>query len=395
MSQLVMEKINQAIEILEQNQIDLWLVFVRETMAGSDPVLPLIYGHDLTWQSALIFTRTGERIAIVGRFEAETARRVSGYTKIIPYDDSIRPKLLYILEQFNPSNIAINFSLNDVLADGLTHGLYQVLTGYLQGTPYLDRLISAEHLISALRGRKMPGELARIRAAVELTEGILAEAFGYAKIGMSEYEVSDFLHRKLVEFNVAPAWEIENCPIVNSGPDSPAGHAGPSQLAIAPGHILHIDFGVMKDDYCSDIQRVAYFLRSGERRAPKEVQHGFDTVVSAIQVAVDAMKPGIAGVEIDAITREYVIKRGYEEFKHATGHHLGRLAHDGAGIIGPPWERYGDTPNYKLESSQVYTIEPSLFVPGYGIIGIEEDVLVTENGTKYLSTPQVELILLG
>lgn len=129
MSQLILEKMDQAIEILKEKQIDLWLVFVRETMAGGDPVLPLIYGHDLTWQSNLIFTRTGERIAVVGRFEAETARRDGGYTQVIPYDQSIRDELVNILEKINPSNIAINYSINDVQADGLTHGLYQVLRG--------------------------------------------------------------------------------------------------------------------------------------------------------------------------------------------------------------------------------------------------------------------------
>ncbi len=394
MSQLILEKMDQAIEILKEKQIDLWLVFVRETMAGSDPVLPLIYGHDLTWQSALIFTRTGERIAVVGRFEAETARSIRGYTQIIPYDQSIRQELVNILQNFNPSNIAINYSLNDVLADGLTHGLYQVLTEYLEGTPYIERLISGENLISALRGRKTPDEMARIRTAVQLTEKIFTQTFGYAKTGMSEEYISEYMHRKLVENNVGAAWEYENCPIVNTGPESHAGHVGPSQLTIQQGHILHIDFGVLKDEYCSDLQRVAYILRPGESTAPEIVQHGFDTVVGAIHAAVKAMRPGIPGKDIDAVAREYVIRRGYEEFKHATGHQIGRLAHDGAGVIGPLWERYGDTPNYELESTQVYTIEPSLFVPGYGIIGIEEDVLVTNYGADYLSTPQVELILI-
>jgi Xaa-Pro aminopeptidase len=395
MDQLIQEKVDQAIEILRETEVDLWLTFVRETMAGSDPVLPLIFGHDLTWQSALIFAQTGERIAIVGRFETETVKRTGAYTQIIPYDQSLRQELILALQKLNPSKIAINYSKNDVLADGLAHGLFQVLMDYLEGTPYSERLISAEEIISALRGRKTSAEQAHIRAAINVTQNIFKDTFAYAKPGMSEADISDFMHRQLTDLSIGAAWEYENCPIVNTGPDSPVGHVGPSQLTIQFGHILHIDFGVKKNEYCSDIQRVAYVLRPGENKAPPEVQHGFDTVVRALQAAVDAMKPGIPGKDIDAVAREIVTQAGYPEFKHATGHHLGRLAHDGAGVIGPLWERYGDTPNYLLESGHVYTIEPSLFVDGYGIIGIEEDVLVTESGAEYLSDPQVELLYIS
>jgi Xaa-Pro aminopeptidase len=103
----------------------------------------------------------------------------------------------------------------------------------------------------------------------------------------------------------------------------------------------------------------------------------------------------MAGKEVDAIARRTITGAGYPEYKYATGHHLGRLAHDGAGVLGPEWERYGNTPNLLLEPGQVYTLEPGVNVDGYGYLGIEEDVLVTESCAEFLSDPQIELILKG
>lgn len=391
--QLVIEKVTQAIEILQEMQVDAWLTFVRETPASGDPVLPLIYGHDLTWQSALILTRQGERIVILGHFEAETAQRTGAYPVVIPYHQSIQPALLETLDRLQPGQIAVNYSANDVLADGLSHGMYLILQNLLDGTPWSTRLISAEKIIAALRGRKTPAEVKRIQNAVDTALQIYDQTFDYAAPGMCEQEIARFMHDKLDAYGVKPAWEVNSCPAVNAGPDSPVGHSGPTGIVLQAGHILHFDFGVKQDDYCSDIQRVMYFMKPGETRAPEPVQHGFDTVVHAIQAAAQVMKPGVLGKDVDAVARKVIVQAGYPEYMYATGHHLGRLAHDGAGVLGPEWDRYGDAPRYPLELGQVYTIEPGLAVPGYGYIGIEEDVIVTEAGAKFLGRPQTEIIL--
>lgn len=393
MTTLIQEKIEQSIGILQEYDKDLWLTFVRETSALADPVLPLIYGSDLTWQSALIITQTGRRIAIVGRFEAETALRTEAYEDVIHYDEEISPLLLKILEEVNPNQIAINFSLNDPGADGLSHGMYQVLSGFLEGTDFSKRLVSAEDVISALRGRKTHIEVDRIRRAVSTTNEIYGETFEIIQPGMREDQIAAFMHDQITQRCLDSAWDWDHCPTVNAGPNSPIGHVGPTDIEIQPGQLLHFDFGVRENEYCSDIQRVVYFLAPGETKPPDAVQHGFETIVNAIQKTVDSMAPGMTGLQVDNIARSYVTTAGYPEYKYATGHHLGRDAHDGGGVLGPLWERYGDLPNRVLEPGNVYTVEPGLAVPGYGYIGIEEDVLITETGAEFLGLPQTQFIL--
>jgi Xaa-Pro aminopeptidase len=272
--------------------------------------------------------------------------------------------------------------------------MYEFLREYLAGTPFADRLVSAEPVINAMRGRKTETELARIRRAVEITDEIYKKTFDFIKAGMTEIEVGEYMHQLAREYGVGLAWPAENCPAVNSGPDSPVGHNGPTTIKIEPGHVIHFDFGVKYDDYCSDIQRMAYVLREGETEAPPEVQRGFITVRTAIEKAREFMKPGATGNSIDVISREVLVDSGYPEYPYALGHQLGRVAHDGGALLGPLWEKYGDSPNQKLEVGQVYTLEPGLAVPNYGYIGLEEDVVMTDIGAEFLGESQREIVLI-
>ncbi|MFN8402700.1 MAG: M24 family metallopeptidase [Anaerolineales bacterium] len=352
---LIQEKVSQAIDILKEQKTDLWLTFVRETSGVRDPALDFLIGdNDLTWLSALILTRKGEKIAIVGNLEAEAVRQLNVFDEILGYDSAVSGLLRDTIARLNPDGIAVNTSRNNVHADGLTHAMYEFLKEYLAGTPYADRLVSAEPIINALRGRKTPTELERIRKAVEITNEIYEKTFAFIKVGMTEIEVGEYMLKLAKEFGVGLAWPQENCPAVNSGPNKVVGHNGPTDIRIERGHIVHFDFGVKYEGYCSDIQRVGYVLREGETEAPVEVQRGFITIRTAIEKSREAMKAGVTGNSIDVISREVVEDSGYPEFMHALSHQLGRVAHDGGALLGPLWEKYGDSPNQTGTRSGVH-----------------------------------------
>lgn len=392
---LIQEKTTQAVEILKEQDTDLWLTFVRETSGVRDPVLDFLIGeNDLTWHSAIILTKGGEKIFIVGNLEKEAIARMNVYTGIIGYDKSIKENLRETILRLEPKQIAVNTSRNNVHADGLTHSMYEELLETLAGTHYANRIVSAEPVINAMRGRKTKAELALIQKAVEITDEIYKKTFAFTKVGMTEIEIANYMHGLMKEYGVGYAWSHENNPAVNAGPNKAIGHTGPTDIRIEPGQVIHFDFGVKYEGYCSDIQRIAYVLREGETEAPPEVQRGFITVRTAIEKSREAMKPGVTGNAIDTIAREIVTDSGYPEYMYALGHQLGRVAHDGGALLGPHWEKYGDSPNQKLENGQVFTIEPGLAVPNYGYIGLEEDVVLTEGGAVYIGDPQRQIILL-
>ena len=396
MTNLILEKVNQAVEILNEKDTDLWLTFTRETSLGGDPILPVIYGESgLTWPSAVLISRSGERIVILGHFEAENARLTGAFTQVIPYHQGISQVLRQTITRLHPRQIAVNTSLSDPLADGLTYGMHCTLTEILSASEYAGRLVSAEGIIAALNGRKTAGEVSLIQAAVAETEAIFAETFAFVRPGMSEQEIAAFVHAGVTHRGLAPAWTPDGCPMVNAGPDSPVGHSAPTGLILAPGQLLHFDFGVRKDGFCSDVQRVLYFLAAGETQPPPAVQSAFNAVVRAVQAAAKAMQPGVPGMQVDAAARAVITSAGYPEYLYATGHQLGRHAHDGGGLLGPLWERYGSAPTLPLEVGQVFTIEPGVMAPGYGYVGLEEDVLVTAEGAQFLTRPQTELIVKG
>ncbi|MBV7334696.1 Xaa-Pro peptidase family protein [Chloroflexi bacterium TSY] len=389
--QLIDEKLTQATVILQELDIDLWITLVRETAMQPDPALDLIFGGDLTWQSAFLITQTGERIAIVGHFDSANLHELGVYSKVSGYHQGIRDSLIAELERLQPRTIAINYSENDVGADGLSYGMYRNLLSYLEGTPYQERLVSAERINFALRGRKSQAEVERIRKAIATTERLFDEVEAFAKPGMTQREIASFVHQRIDALGLDYAWPKPFNPIVTCGPDSATGHAAPGDVILQKGHLLHMDLGVRQDDYSSDLQRMWYVLDDGESEAPAEVQRAFSVVASAIEMGGEHLKPDVPAWQVDEVAREFIVDHGYPEFMHAFGHMMGRVAHDGGTVLGPRWEKYKGICELPVEIGNIFTLELHVMVEDRGMMSLEEDVLVTEAGVEYLSTPQKQL----
>ncbi len=392
---LIREKVDQAAQILRELDMDCWITFVRETGIMRDPMLDYLIRSDVTWHSAFIITRTGETYALVGQMDTPSIEDLGVYTEVLGFVEGIKEPLLTTLRELKPRSIAVNYSPTSEICDGLTHGMFLTLKGLLGEIGYDDRLISSERVCSLLKARKTPDEIARINKAIEHTLEIFALVSSYIQPGRTEKEIAAFMLQEVEKRRLGLAWDRSHCPAVFTGPATAEAHYRPTDRSVERGHILNMDFGVRYQSYVSDLQRTFYVLEPGETQAPPEVQRGFDTIVEAIRAAASALKPGVRGVDIDRIAREYIVSRGYEEFPHGLGHQVGRFAHDGTALLGPAWEKYAAKPFEIIEEDMVFTLEPRLKVPDRGVVTVEEMVLVTASGAEFLSSAQTELILIS
>ena len=392
--EMIIEKQKQAVEILKEKNIDMWITFVRESSNIPDPMMEMLVGTNCTWQSAFIIHKSGDTVAILGSLDVPNMEEVGTFKEVKGYLKSVKDTLIETLDKYKPNKIAINFSRSSNLADGLTHGMYLELMDHLKDTEYKERLVSSEEIVAALRGRKSQSELEIMKEAVTETLKIFDEAGKFIKAGVTEKDIAEHMKKIVNERGFGLAWAEDYCPSVFTGPDTAGAHAGPTDRTVKPGHVLNIDFGINHKGYCSDLQRTWYILKEDETEAPEEVLRGFNVIKESIQEAAKVVKPGVKALEADKVARDYITSKGYDEYPHALGHQIGRMAHDGGALLSPEWERYGNLPYMEIEENQVYTIEPRLTIDGYGIATIEEEVVVTKNGAEFISQPQKEIYLI-
>ena len=241
------------------------------------------------------------------------------------------------------------------------------------------RLRPESGLIRKLRLIKDDDELAHLRHACRIVNHVFECVCDSIVPGISERDLMLDLEWRIRKDHGA---EIAFPSIAVSGPRSAMPHGQPSERLIQPGDFVTLDFGARWRGYCSDITRTIII---GPPDAAQQEVYG--VVQAAQRNAVNAIKPGIAGKDIDAVAREYIANAGYgDRFGHGLGHSIGLEVHDGPGLAA--------TSDVVLEPGMVLTVEPGIYIPEWGGVRIEDDVLVTPDGHEALTQAEHDLIVL-
>jgi Xaa-Pro aminopeptidase len=257
--------------------------------------------------------------------------------------------------------------------DHLTVGLLEALTQKLPSRATTEPV--AGH-IEKLRMVKDESEIALIRNSVRINSLALDAALKRLKPGMTEAEFAaeiDYRSRRLGAER--PAFDT----IVAAGERAALPHAQPGAAKIDTGMLL-IDMGAFCDGYASDMTRMAYLGKATPR-----YKQAYKAVLEAQLAAIDAVKPGATALGVDRVTRRTLKAHNLDkEFVHSTGHGLGLEIHEGP--------RIGRKDKTKLSAGMVITIEPGVYIEGWGGIRIEDTVLVTDSGCEVLTPTSKHLL---
>jgi Xaa-Pro aminopeptidase len=236
-------------------------------------------------------------------------------------------------------------------------------------------LVPSPEILKPLRMVKTPDEVAKIKAACGLADACLLHVMRLLRPGVREYDIAleiEFYFRR-------QGAEVGFPPIVASGPNSARPHAAPGDRPLQRGDFVTIDLGARLDGYCSDITRTYVVGRADGRQ--REV---YGQVLKALEESTQALAPGVTGADVDARAREVLDEIGLaRHFGHGLGHGLGRAVHDVGSLSG----RSTDV----IEVGQVWTVEPGVYIEGFGGVRIEDDVLVTADRPVVLNTAAKEL----
>jgi Xaa-Pro aminopeptidase len=389
-------------EAMKSAGVDAWIIICREN--NNDPIAHHIGGENAGGTALFLFFLDNDRVhsvvfSPIG--EATALADLKIHDEVIPVErgsSAIEDASTYIQEK-NFKKIAVNFSEENALSDGLSYTQKLSLENALGAQA--NSLVSSDDLIYEWLTIKLPEEVEIMTKAAELTSQWQYEAYAEVTPGKStDADIAKFLKNKMEQYGVSDAWHPDQNPNVTSGPDR--GHSHATDKIIMPGDVIQIDFGIrVWDMWVSDIQRFAYVLQEGETKAPDSVQYYFESSIGGNRIALAAMKPGVLGYQVDKAQRDWMAERGSEYVMWSTGHPVGYVAHDigpnlGGGLLPDPSVRPAAIK--PLKEGMLFAFDGfhawKLPEGGTKTMSVEETAVVTKDGARYLIKPQDELILI-
>ena len=296
--------------------------------------------------------------------------------EIVPVERTYDETLVALVKKLQPKRLGIEGSQVPVnRANELTRRIGSAA-----------EIVPTESIVERLRIIKDAHEIEMLRRGAQLLSPVAADIINDAKAGMKEQELA-----AKIDWRIKSAG-FERCSfetIVASGPNSALPHAHPGERVLREGDLVVLDFGGVYGGYCVDLTRT---VALGQPDA--EMARVYEAVLEAQRAAIAAVKPGVRAGDIDAAARSTLARHGLAEaFGHSTGHGLGVEIHE-TPRIGPRREAIGDEPappDEAIEPGMVFTIEPGAYLPGWGGVRIEDDVLVTSDGVEVLTNVPTSL----
>lgn len=257
----------------------------------------------------------------------------------------------------------------------LAYSSFEKLAGAVKA-----ELVATQGLVESLRKVKDSDELATMLKAARVTDTVFGEIVKEIRPGLTETELAariDFLLRR--RSTDIPAFKT----IVASGERASLPHAHPSEKKLARGDLLTMDFGASVDGYCADLTRTVVVGKAGAKE--REI---YQIVLDANLRALAGIKAGVKGNEADTLAREHIEAKGYgERFGHGLGHGVGLEVHEEP--------RLSQKNTETLEAGMVATVEPGVYIPGWGGVRIEDLVVIEDQGCRLLSAAPKQLIEIG
>lgn len=348
---------------LTDNQIDTFLVLTEANrrylsgFTGEDTMFNESAGALLITQDALILA-TDSRYTLQAESEAPLY-------EIVCYTKGLAKELPHLLKRLGTCRLGFEARRTSV-------DQHQSILKEIAAADLSIELIATSNLVENLRIVKDDEEIDAIRKSIALAETAFTRFAAGLAPGMTETEAAWELERQMRSLG---AQSVSFPVICACGPDSALPHAVPGDRTLDGGSPLMFDWGAKLNGYCSDMTRTMMLGRSDE-----QFQKIFAIVYDAQQKAISAIRPGVHSKSIDDIARNHIAEKGYRDFfGHGLGHGVGIDVHE-LPALSPVEER--DT---VLEKNMVFTVEPGIYLPGWGGIRLENMVRVTSDGVEILN----------